>query len=87
LNVIPILIFLLGPCFGLASSSLSESVGGRIGIFGVFLFTGRGHFMKRQAMAEMVPGKMPERGELRSSTARHFRLPFSILGKRAWARP
>ncbi|MGD0812026.1 MAG: DoxX-like family protein [Verrucomicrobiota bacterium] len=59
-NVLIILILLLGPYFGLAPFSLSESVKARVGITCVFLFTGLGHFLKRQVMTEMVPRKVPE---------------------------
>jgi uncharacterized membrane protein len=60
-NILAILTLLLLPYCVLLPFKVSEPLRGRIGIALVFLFTGVGHFVKTEAMSQMLPPWVPRR--------------------------
>ncbi|MCW5558205.1 MAG: DoxX family membrane protein [Verrucomicrobiae bacterium] len=60
-NLAILLTLLLLPYWALIPAHAAEPVRGRVGIFLVFAFTGLGHFIKTQAMSQMLPPGTPMR--------------------------
>ena len=60
-NIVAMLALLLVPYWALLPMHISDPVRGQIGVTLVFLFTGLGHFIKTEAMAQMLPPRVPLR--------------------------
>lgn len=63
-NLAIMLTLLLLPYWVLVPAHIAEAVRGRIGIALVFAFTGIGHFIKTEAMSQMLPAWTPMRTPL-----------------------
>lgn len=60
-NIVIILTLLLLPYWALIPAHVAEPVRGRLGVLLVFAFTGVGHFIKAEAMTQMLPPWTPIR--------------------------
>ncbi len=63
-NVAIILVLLVTPYPVAYLFHLDGTIGGRVGIFAVFLFTASGHFFKTESMLPMLPPLVPARRAL-----------------------